>query len=101
MQAPVFRSVSQMVRETGNVLPLSSAVAVIIPIAPTLIAAATKMLVPVSPGISTTPSCEGVTLTAARSGVGVAEADNRNVLTPGKLTVGCVLAQAKMGANSA
>src|SRR5829696_3261587 len=82
MQAPVFRSVSQMVSDSGSALPLSSAVAVMMPGVPTLIAAATNNPVPVLPGISTMPSCDGVTLTAAKSGVAAAEADTRNVLTP-------------------
>src|SRR6516165_9086622 len=77
----------QIVSISGRPLPLSSTVAVIVPGAAMLIAAAVKKPVPVGPGILTMPVFPSVAPMAIRSGTGVGDDDNSSVLRPGTFTV--------------
>src|SRR5262250_791608 len=86
---------------TGRDAAPVSAEAVTVPPAPTLAVATANTPLPVTPGTFTMPSLFSVAARAMMSGTGVAEADNRSVLIPGRLTAGAAFAQSKTMGTSA
>jgi len=89
-----------MVRVTGKLTFPVLASAVMIPPAPTFTVASAIKFDPVGPGISTMPPPVVVAATARRSGVGVVEAENKKVLTPGVIGAGALLVQSKLKVTS-
>jgi hypothetical protein len=92
-----------MVRVTGRLVLPVSAVAVILLPTPTLIVDNTIKLAPLGPGMLTagTPSSVWqVPESATMSGIGVLEAENKKVLTPGKTGAGSLFVQSKFRTTS-
>jgi len=89
-----------MVRVTGKLTFPVFASAVIVPPTPTFTVAIAIKFTPVGPGISTIPPPVVVAATARRSGVGVEEAENNKVLTPGVIGAGALLVQSKLKVTS-
>ena len=89
-----------MKRLIGNVAVPVSAVAVMLPLAPTFTVATANTPVPLVPGIFTIPSFVGVAASATMSGVGVAEAENSKVLIPTSVPTGVVLVPANVNSVS-
>ena len=85
---------------TGKFTIPVSAEAVMMPIAPTLVAAIEKTPVPVTPGICTIPSPDGVTAMAIISGVGVFDAESSRVLTPLMIGAAVVLVLVQLNCGS-
>ena len=94
MQTPVDGLVSQTLSVTGSVADPVSALAVIVPVAPTLTVATAKApLPPADAGRSSTPVSVA---NAIISGTGVLEADSSRVLRPLIVAAGFVLVQSKL-----
>src|SRR5262245_63702775 len=70
------------------------------PLIPRFTAPTANTPVALVPGIFTMPSPVRVPDKATMSGVGLAEAQNRNVLRPGTIGAGSVLAQSKLNCTS-
>ncbi len=99
-QVSVTGSISQIEIPTGRFTPPVSAEAVIVPPMPRFSVATEKTPVPLAPGIFTIPSLVKVAATATISGVGVSEAENKSVLTPGLMRAGSVFVQSKVNCIS-
>src|SRR2546427_1445902 len=80
---------------SGSGTPPVSGDAVTVPLAPTLTVATANTPVPVAPATFTTPLFVSVAARATMSGIGVAEAEKRNVLMPRRFAAGAVFAQSK------
>src|SRR6266850_6393616 len=89
-----------MVRVSGKLTLPVFASAVMVPSAPTFTVAIAIKFCPVGPGISTMPPPVVVAATARRSGVGVEEAENNKVLTPGVIGAGSLFVQSKLKVTS-
>jgi len=99
-QVSVIGSISQIEIPTGRFTPPVSAEAVIVPPTPMFSVATEKTPVPFAPGIFTIPSVVRVAAIATISGVGVSEAENQSVLTPGLMRAGSVFVQSKVNGIS-
>ena len=99
-QVSVTGSISQIEIPTGRFAPPVSAEAVIVPPIPRFSVATEKTPVPLAPGIFTMLSLVRVAATATISGVGVSEAENESVLTPGLMRAGSVFVQSKVNGIS-
>jgi hypothetical protein len=82
VHCPVAGFVEQIAKDSGSETLPVSAVAVIVPVAPTFEVATAKAPAPVGFGILTRPSLPGVAATATMSGTGVVEAEKSSVSSP-------------------
>ena len=98
--SPVSEAVSQIDRRRGKVAFPVSAVAVILPLAPTFTDATAKALAPEVPGRLRIPSPDCVAPNATTSGTGVFDAESVRVLTPAIIDTGMLLAQSKLSCTS-
>src|SRR5262249_3167432 len=89
-----------MLRVTGKLTFPVLASAVMVPPAPTFVVATAIKFTPLRPGISTMPPPVVVAARAIGSGVGVEEAENKKVLTPGVIGAGALLVQSKLKVTS-
>ena len=81
-QAPVTVLVWHRVMLRDRLTVPVSALTVVVPVAPTFTLATAKKPVPVVPGICTMPSFVVVAPKATMSGIGVADAESNNELSP-------------------